>query len=435
MILSELLFHFKNTPLKRVLIWFRNDLRINDNEALYKACKDSNVILPVFIEQNKPHRDLPFNLEEDSVFKRKFLLESVESLDKSLSSFGGRLLYLKGKAQDIIPELCSEYSIQEVFAMAEYAHDENVVEQELEIVLNEMNINLNLYHTSTLIHPSDLPFRLEELPNIFTSFRKTLEKNLKIRDLYKAPDKILFIELKKHSQERKDERTPSAKFLGGEEEGLKRVNQYIHKEKRILSYKETRNQLLGMDYSTKFSPWLANGSISAKQIYHSVKKFESEVEANQSTYWVVFELFWRDYFRYIMMKFGSSLFKKGGIKKASPEGDLSMDAFNSWKEGETGQPFIDANMKELKQTGFMSNRGRQNVASYLVHDLKVDWRLGASYFEQMLVDYDVYSNWGNWAYIAGVGNDPRENRKFNPERQASMYDPENRFTKYWLDLA
>jgi deoxyribodipyrimidine photo-lyase len=101
--------------------------------------------------------------------------------------------------------------------------------------------------------------------------------------------------------------------------------------------------------------------------------------------------------------------------------------------GNTGNRFIDANMRELLLTGFMSNRGRQNVASYFVHELGLDWRLGAQYFEEALVDYDVYSNWGNWAYLAGVGNDPRANRRFNITRQADMYDPAGSYQKLWLD--
>jgi deoxyribodipyrimidine photo-lyase len=106
--------------------------------------------------------------------------------------------------------------------------------------------------------------------------------------------------------------------------------------------------------------------------------------------------------------------------------------FEKWKNGNTGIDFVDANMIELKLTGFMSNRGRQNVASYLCHNLKLDWRYGAAYFEEQLIDYDVCSNWGNWMYVAGVGNDPRENRVFNMEKQAAMYDHDQSYRNLWL---
>lgn len=110
----------------------------------------------------------------------------------------------------------------------------------------------------------------------------------------------------------------------------------------------------------------------------------------------------------------------------------NMQAFESWLLGKTGQPFIDANMRELAQTGFMSNRGRQNVASYLINDLKVNWQLGAEYFESVLIDYDVTSNWVNWLYIAGLGNDPREDRYFNPISQSKRYDPDGEYIRLWL---
>lgn len=106
--------------------------------------------------------------------------------------------------------------------------------------------------------------------------------------------------------------------------------------------------------------------------------------------------------------------------------------FWRWAEGQTGIPFVDANMRELNQTGFMSNRGRQNVASFLVNDLGIDWRWGASYFESMLIDYDACSNWGNWMYVAGVGNDPRENRYFNILKQAQNYDKKGEYIRHWI---
>jgi deoxyribodipyrimidine photo-lyase len=156
------------------------------------------------------------------------------------------------------------------------------------------------------------------------------------------------------------------------------------------------------------------------------------VTKNESTYWLIFELIWRDYFRMITKKYGNRIFKAGGIKNKILQLRQDPDIFKRWTEGQTGIPFIDANMRELKQTGFMSNRGRQNVASFLVKDLKIDWRMGASYFEYTLIDYDVHNNWGNWNYVAGVGNDPREDRYFNTQLQAQRYDPSGKYVKRWL---
>ena len=121
------------------------------------------------------------------------------------------------------------------------------------------------------------------------------------------------------------------------------------------------------------------------------------------------------------------------VLEVEEESRTGMHQLQEWIDGQTGVDFVDANMLELKLTGFMSNRGRQNVASYLCNDLKLDWRYGAAYFEQQLIDYDVCSNWGNWAYLAGVGNDPRD-RKFNTQVQAERYDSNHSFRKLWLQL-
>lgn len=192
--------------------------------------------------------------------------------------------------------------------------------------------------------------------------------------------------------------------------------------------------MIGADYSSKFSAWLALGCISPRFIFRELQQYEKEFGANDSTYWLVFELLWRDYFRFMMKKHHAKLFKQDGFKstkmKLFAEG---IQKLQDWIDGNTGIDFVDANMIELKLTGFMSNRGRQNVASYLCNDLKLDWRLGAAYFEQQLIDYDVCSNWGNWAYLAGVGNDSRENRYFNIEKQASVYDKNREYRNLWLE--
>jgi deoxyribodipyrimidine photo-lyase len=212
---------------------------------------------------------------------------------------------------------------------------------------------------------------------------------------------------------------------------LKRLNNYFFETKKLGFYKKTRNGLIGTDYSSKFSPWLANGSISARTIYWNVKKFEKEEIKNQSTYWLIFELIWRDYFKYISIKHGNNIFKIGGILNKNYSWSSDRKMIQNWINGETKDDFVNANMIELKKTGWMSNRGRQNVASYFAKELTLDWRIGATYFESTLLDYDVHSNFGNWMYVSGVGNDPRD-RKFNTQLQAERYDPKHLFRNHWL---
>ena len=222
-------------------------------------------------------------------------------------------------------------------------------------------------------------------------------------------------------------------FTGGESSGLARLQDYLWTTHSVATYKETRNGLVGKNYSTKFSPWLANGSLSPRMIHDQIKKYERAEVANQSTYWVLFELIWRDYFKFVCLRFGDRVFHRSGILGQDQPWSQNKEQFTAWAEGRTGVPFVDANMRELKRTGWMSNRGRQNVASFLVKDLGLDWRLGAEWFESQLLDHDVCSNYGNWNYAAGIGNDPRENRKFNMIKQAMDYDGEGKFVRLWVE--
>ncbi len=218
-------------------------------------------------------------------------------------------------------------------------------------------------------------------------------------------------------------------FAGGETAALAHVEQYfLHK--LAHSYKATRNGLTGISYSTKFSPWLAAGALSARTIYSALKRFENEYGANEGSYWIGFELLWRDYFRFLHLKYGLKLYKANDLAE-KPMGKHDDAAFVRWCRAETGEPLIDAGMHELAATGYLSNRLRQIVASYLIHDLGGDWRAGAAWFEAQLIDYDVYSNQGNWLYIAGRGTDPRGGRRFNPAKQARDYDPEGHYRAMW----
>jgi len=279
---------------------------------------------------------------------------------------------------------------------------------------------------------------------VFTSFRNKVESKSSVRTTFNCPSNIktppidatsqleLYLEINNYSFTA-DSRA-AMQFKGGESEGIKRLHYYLEGSHAIETYKVTRNGLIGERYSTKFSPWLAMGCLSPRLVYHEIKKYEKQHLANESTYWVIFELLWREFFIWMMKKHPNQYFKLNGISNSQtllPKNDEA--SLLKWINGETKSDFVNANMIELKLTGFMSNRGRQNVASYLCNDLNLDWRYGAAYFEQQLIDYDVSSNWCNWAYIAGVGNNPRGKSVFNIEKQANDYDSDKSYRKLWLE--
>ncbi|MGQ9799631.1 MAG: DASH family cryptochrome [Ignavibacterium sp.] len=428
--------------MKKIIYWFRNDLRLHDQPILKKFENKKNdvLLLPVFCFDERWFVKHKLDFPKTGSFRAKFLIESVNTLKSNLQNIGSDLLITFGKTEEKIQEISNKYDVDEIYTEKEDTSEEIFIEEQLK---NRLNIPIYFHESKTLLRTDQLPFSLNNLPDIFTNFRKKVEPLLnQVKSIY-APEslppfpdefrdsKTISLKIFKLDEPTFDEKAVM-KFIGGETEGLRRLNKFVWEDKSILHYKETRNQLIGENYSSKFSPWLANGSLSARKIFSEIKKFENEIESNQSTYWLVFELLWRDYFRFVAKKYGKKIFFKGGIRNKVIEYKNDFESFEKWRTGKTGNDFVDANMIELLKTGFMSNRGRQNVASYLCKDLKIDWRWGASWFESQLIDYDVASNWGNWMYIAGVGNDPREARYFNVNKQAEMYDANKSYRKLWL---
>lgn len=430
--------------MKTSIVWFRNDLRLRDNVTLATAIRDSDFIVPVYIIDDQRWRDLDAGFKKTGPFQTKFIMQAITDLKSQLQKRGSDLLVKRGDPVKEIAALARAYNADHVYATQEVTGEETQQEETLNQNLAESGKELHLYWQSTLFHVDDLVMPVSELPDVFTSFRKKNEKYATIRPEVETPLQITSPEIEAtkipkltyfgySEMDAKQDQRRALELKGGEQEAWHRLNRYFWESDQLKNYKWTRNGLLGEDYSSKFSPWLAHGCLSPRSIYHEVKRYEEERKKNISTYWLIFELIWRDYFRYVCQKYGHNVFLPGGIKGQPLDTSANMEKYESWRKGETGQPFVDANMKELFYTGFMSNRGRQNVASYLVKDLGVHWWWGAAWFESQLIDYDVCSNWGNWMYVAGVGNDPRENRYFNVASQAEKYDGKGDYVRHWLE--
>ena len=428
--------------MKRSIVWFKTDLRLHDNETLVQAIAQSDEVIPVYCLDDDHFNITEFGFRKTGKFRARFLLEALQDLDANLRPLGSGLIVVHGKPEVELYQLVKLYGVHKVFAKREVSYEEKQTEERVEKELWKLQCSFETFSTSTLYHAQDLPFSIKDIPDIFTAFRRQVEHESSVRPMIQKPRKIKSPPIPPlHLPKLKalglvapvhDNRSVLA-FKGGESEGYKRLNAYFFETQLIANYKNTRNGMIGADYSTKFSPWLALGCLSPREIFYELKKYESKFSANDSTYWLVFELLWRDYFRFMMKKHRNKYFSISGIKAADLN-PLQKDTkvLQTWINGKTGNDFVDANMLELKLTGFMSNRGRQNVASYLCNDLKLDWRYGAAYFEQQLIDYDVCSNWGNWAYLAGVGNDPRGNRYFDMLKQAKLYDPKSTYRQLWL---
>jgi deoxyribodipyrimidine photo-lyase len=419
------------------VVWFRRDLRIHDHEPLRAAAK-AGPVLPVWARPaNLDQPSLVAGFARTSPLREKFLAESLLCLDQKIERMGGALALFHCPPARALAQLAEDHEIEAIhytrLAGTEEAHEAS----EIERWADAKGIAVRSYEGVSMVPPSELPFSVEQTPGTFTTFRKKVEQRSAIPKPLQAPETIQFA--KNHRYDgppiipdvSPDPRRALA-LEGGETAALARLKHYFWQEDHLARYKSTRNGMLGEDYSSKLSPWLAHGCLSPRVVWHQIKKYEEKRTSNKSTYWLGFELLWRDFFYYTALKEGADLFKRNGIQQVDLPWSQDESLLNAWREGRTGYPIVDANMVELKETGFMSNRGRQIVASFLTKTMGIDWRVGAEWFEHHLIDYDPASNWGNWQYQSGVGNDARSYRLFNPEIQAEKYDEKAEYVKHWL---
>jgi deoxyribodipyrimidine photo-lyase len=342
--------------MKITVVWFKTDLRLNDNETLVKAIAQSDQIIPVYCFDESHFGKSDFGFQKTGSYRATFLLESIQDLDKNLRALGSGLIIAKGKPEEEIPKIVKQYNANKVVAKREVAFEEKRTEALVQEALFKIKCELETFSTSTLYHAEDLPFSIKNIPDVFTNFRKQTEKEAQIRPAFETPIKIKSpqiepvvipsIEELGLSFQSIDSRAAIV-FKGGENEALKRLNHYFEGTGSISTYKETRNGLIGADYSSKFSAWLALGCISPRFIYQELKKYEQKFGSNESTYWLVFELIWRDYFRFIMKKYNAKLFLQSGIKTNEIQiNDTNSINMEAWINGETGVDFVDANMIE-----------------------------------------------------------------------------------------
>jgi len=444
--------HVTATP--GIIFWFRRDLRLHDQVALVAAAQRAEQqgrwLLPVFIHDRAESAPTRWGFTRMAPHRRTWLTSAVDALAAQLRALGSNLVQLRGNSVDTLVQLVRTLG-HPWLVCEEIAAPE---EQAVVAALLAAGVNVQTIWQSSLVALEDLPFDPQAVPDTFTTFRHALEREHvqatrplpPIKRLAPLPSHALLNAITVGHEERGDadhvlasEPWPddarsafplgSSGFDGGEQGALQHLQQYC--QRRLPdSYKSTRNGLIGVDYSSKWSPWLATGALSARQAWAAIQAFEAEHGANESTYWLWFELLWRDHFRWLHFKHGKKLYRARGLGEA-PVPSHDPDHFARWCRGETGQPFIDAGMRELAATGYLSNRMRQNVASYLIHDLGCDWRAGAAWFESQLLDYDVYSNQGNWLYLSGRGTDPRQGRRFNPDKQAQDYDADGSYRALW----
>ncbi|KAH6646896.1 DASH family cryptochrome [Truncatella angustata] len=506
-----------------VVIYFvRRDLRVSDNPILHHLASSSKHgythLLPVYVFHSqqveisgfiKDGSKSPYPQAKSEVggfwrcgpHRAKMLVGSVWDMKNSLEKLGSGLVVRVGQYDDVLKTILSSlkeknHKVKAVWMTSDEGVEERRDEKKLAVICADSNIEFRAWADEKyFIDDRDVKLNSpKDLPDVFTTYRKMMEPlrerprcalpkpskadlpelppisdippqagPFEIPSTYEELEECMLAPIREiipNAPPFPENATSAHPLVGGETEALARLDDII-KNGTVFHYKSSRNGLIGKDFSTKLSAFLAVGSMTGRQIHEALVRYEdgkdeafSEAEGygtgeNEGSKGVRFELLWRDYMRLCTRKFSYRLFRRSGFRDdnnlqwKSPKKTDALDSQSApdkidkilqrlWA-GTTGMGLIDASQRELIHTGYTSNRARQNVASFLSKHLGIDWRYGAEWYEMLLVDYDVSSNWSNWQYVSGVGNDPRgEARIFNPVKQAFDYDKEGEYVKMWV---
>ena len=395
---------------------FRRDFRIKDNTALNDCIENSDTIYPIFIFT--PEQVIDNTFKSDNAVQ--FMCESLSYLKKKVKN----LVYCKGNYIDVITDIVKKNKIDGIYTNTDYTKYSIKREKDIEKLSKKLNIDFKYYHDITLYEPGTKLTGSGSYYQKFTPFynlclqdepRKSTTKNRdgifkKCKTKYSITDTS---KLYKHNDD--------LHVNGGRKEALK----ILKKIREFKDYDKTRNTL--SIETTNLSAYLKFGCISIRECYEKFKKTFGKRDP------LIRQLIWRDFYYHLgygfIDRFGDSLKEQYDKIKW----DNNRNLFNRWKEGRTGYPVIDACMTQLNETGYMHNRGRLLVSSFLIKNLGIDWRWGEKYFAQSLVDYDVLVNNGNWQWTSGSGADSQPYfRVFNPWLQSERYDKDCEYIKYWL---
>jgi len=405
---------------KKILVWFRNDLRLHDNEILVEAIAKSDDILPVYIFDPRNFQFTPQFTYHSGPLRAKFLVESVAALRAAFQKLGGNLLVLNGYPEDVLPELVEKYEISEVFHHREVAHEETQVSADVEDRLWKLRINLRHFIGHTLYNKEDLPFPIKDIPDVFAQFKKKTERDAIVKDCFLTPEEISFATVEDWGDLPAIDEIVSEgamtsniqdELIGGEEAGLKHLTAMLEEGAPIYQKVIAKGTPGKPGFSSRLSAWLAHGCLSPRMVYWKVKEAEKIQGTNANFNQILLGLLWRDYFRFMFKKHGPHFFYDSALKPEQNFSKSSEDVlFEQWKNGETGNDYVDKYMRRLNETGFIPHAARLLLSTYLIYVLKIDWVKGAAYFEEKSIDYAPANNWCNWAMVAGGGKKAASNK-------------------------
>ena len=397
------------------LFWHRRDLRIDDNKGLFEALKQNEIVHPIFIFDKSILDKLPNNDQ-----RILFIYQEIESLKKSYQNLGSDLWVYYGEPSEIIPKIAQELNCSSVYFNNDYEPYALQRDQEIQVSLNKIKIEFIgkkdhvIFEKNEVLKDDGKPY------TIFTPYSRKWKANLKEEDLREYS-------IEKYSrnlvQKQQEEALITLEEMGFESKVLHDFPNRIAKNEILNNYHLSRN-FPAVKGTSKLSLHLRFGTISIRKLA-LIAREQNETYLN--------ELIWRDFYQMIIFHFPKSAENSFKTQYDKIIWEKNEVHFDSWCTGKTGYPIVDAGMRELNATGFMHNRVRMVVASFLTKHLLLDWRLGAAYFAEKLLDFELASNTGGWQWAAGCGCDAAPYfRVFNPQAQQEKFDKSFEYIKKWV---
>ena len=397
------------------IFWFRRDLRLDDNVGFYNALQSKNPVLPIFIFDSEILKKLP---KDDA--RVSFIFETLQEMRSELQdNFESSIAIYHGKPKTIFEEILNDFEVEEVYTNHDY--EPYATERDIEIkeFLSDKSVAFNTFKDQVIFEKSEVVKKDGDPYVVYTPYMRTWKEKFKEHNLTIYYTNSYLSNLIEHT------RLPNLTLSDiGFKKSTQEITPYTVTPTLIQEYEETRN-FPAKDATSRLGPHLRFGTVSVRKM---IKKAISE---KNEIFWQ--ELIWREFFMQILWHFPETKDKAFKSKYDKIEWRNNEKEFDAWCKGETGYPLVDAGMRQLNETGFMHNRIRMLVGSFLCKHLLIDWRWGEAYFAEKLHDYEMASNVGNWQWVAGSGVDASPYfRIFNPTTQIKKFDKDLKYIKKWV---
>ena len=413
------------------LLWFRQDLRLSDNPALVSLSKQCQQAIMLFIIDPQWFKKNEFQSTQLGNFREIFLYQSLKELDAELKQYNQHLVIKVGDPLVIIPALCKKHGIDYVTFTQ---HVGGKAQHQTDHLAKKLLGKVQICQSHTLFFESQLRLNRENFPRSFHAFREHVTCNNLLPCIpISIPDSLPTAMNEANDYWRNEHFHQLLGFYqGGEAAAMMRLKTFFWNTPGLQQFHQSRTDIEGLQSTSRFSAWLANGCLSVRSIAAELDKYEYRYGDEGASKILYQRLMYREYYQWRFALFGQSLFKSYGSNKPCLT-EHEATAYKLWQQAKTPYPLVNACMKQLNNMGYLSYLGRNLVASCLIDELNIDWRYGAAYFQQQLIDHDIAINYGSWQTLAEKGRTVMDFYA-DLEQYSQEYDPDGIFVMRWSKL-